>query len=330
MWCELCKEKVNLELNNPPFSFTLNENCKLDTSEETSQLDTKATVNNPFSSLKESFEQNVNDSLDSSSLIVDDYELISYLDQENSNYYQRFLYFLNRKIFKLYPHQVTEESEHDEYTFNKNLKLPRNGLIGLDNLGNTCYMSSALQALSNCYAFSSYFLECSDYVSHLSALKSQQLKNSDAFNMSIAVNYMKLMRELWRGRKYSLNKSGSVVGEVQSFTPSEMVHAIKLNNPMFRGYMQHDSQELLIYLMDQLHEELKRPLDIAPKKADKSQSLLNKRNERDNENTSSEMQENDHSMSSHYENEDDEDEITVKILTQFNLGASLNHTNDKF
>jgi len=30
---------------------------------------------------------------------------------------------------------------------------------------------------------------------------------------------------------------------------------------MFRGYMQHDSQEFLTYLMDQMHEELKRPVD---------------------------------------------------------------------
>jgi len=30
---------------------------------------------------------------------------------------------------------------------------------------------------------------------------------------------------------------------------------------MFRGCMQHDSQEFLTYLMDQMHEELKRPVD---------------------------------------------------------------------
>jgi ubiquitin C-terminal hydrolase len=180
-------------------------------------------------------------------------------------------------------------------------------------------MSAALQALSNCYAFSSYFLECPLNVTHLSNSKIIQ-KNSDSSNMSIANNYMKLMKDLWQGKMYNINKSGAVVGTFQSITPSEMVHAIKLNNPMFRGYMQHDSQELLIYLMDQLHEELKRPINISTKR--KAIKNKNKRDEeeeeeeeieRDESGVNHESIENDMSMSPHYENgdEEDDDDITV-------------------
>jgi ubiquitin carboxyl-terminal hydrolase 20/33 len=43
-----------------------------------------------------------------------------------------------------------------------------------------------------------------------------------------------------------------------TIAPCDLVQAVKLVNPMFRGYLQQDSQEFLLCLLDQLHEELKR------------------------------------------------------------------------
>jgi ubiquitin carboxyl-terminal hydrolase 20/33 len=108
------------------------------------------------------------------------------------------------------------------------------GLVGLKNLGNTCYLNAALQALSNCPSITNFFIECSDFA------KSDKIP-------SLSQHYMKLMQTIW-----STNEINT------SIAPIDLVQTIKYINPMFKGYAQHDSQEFLLTLLDQLHEELKR------------------------------------------------------------------------
>ncbi len=128
-------------------------------------------------------------------------------------------------------------------------------------------MNSALQSLSNCAPLTGYFLECSDYIQMRILYKSNYFDSFSASNNSkqgnslpcLSLSYMKLMRELWEDHKKS-SKNNRQSSRRTSYSPHEFVQVIKYLNPMFRGYMQHDSQEFLIYLMDQLHEELKRPV----------------------------------------------------------------------
>jgi ubiquitin carboxyl-terminal hydrolase 20/33 len=106
---------------------------------------------------------------------------------------------------------------------------PARGLVGLSNLGNTCYMNAALQCLSNTPALTQHLLDCPDLVP-------RDLKP----NLSLA--YRNLLLDLW---------CSTVSGYVE---PSGVLHAIKSVFPAFRGFQQHDSQEFLRCMMDQLHK----------------------------------------------------------------------------
>ncbi|CAH0717845.1 unnamed protein product, partial [Brenthis ino] len=112
------------------------------------------------------------------------------------------------------------------------------GLVGLQNMGNTCYMNAALQALSNTQPLTSYFLECAAAVAVLAGDKKPGLSRA----------YQKLIKEMW-----SRKTRGYVV-------PNGILYGIRNVHPMFRGYHQHDTQEFLRCFLDQLHEELKEPV----------------------------------------------------------------------
>ncbi|XP_028825090.1 ubiquitin carboxyl-terminal hydrolase 33-like isoform X2 [Denticeps clupeoides] len=120
-----------------------------------------------------------------------------------------------------------ETEEEDE--------LRTRGLTGLKNVGNTCYMNAALQALSHCPPLSHFFMDCSGLV---------RTEKKPA----LCKIYQKLVLDLWHK-----NRPSYVV-------PTNLFQGIKTVNPMFRGYSQQDSQEFLRCLMDQLHEELKEPV----------------------------------------------------------------------
>ncbi|RUS20144.1 hypothetical protein BC937DRAFT_86292, partial [Endogone sp. FLAS-F59071] len=116
-------------------------------------------------------------------------------------------------------------------------KSPR-GTTGLINLGNTCFMNSALQCLSNTKELSEYFLANK----HL-----QELNRDNPLGMKgeVAEAYGNLIEKLWSDT-------------MSSFSPKEFKQTIGRFAPSFIGYQQHDSQELLGFLLDGLHEDLNR------------------------------------------------------------------------
>ncbi|OMP14224.1 Peptidase C19, ubiquitin carboxyl-terminal hydrolase 2 [Corchorus olitorius] len=111
------------------------------------------------------------------------------------------------------------------------------GLTGLQNLGNTCFMNSAIQCLAHTPKIIDYFL--GDYSREINP------DNPLGMNGEIASAFGDLLRKLWA--------PGATPVAPRTFKSKLARFA-----PQFSGFNQHDSQELLAFLLDGLHEDLNR------------------------------------------------------------------------
>ncbi|XP_077532279.1 ubiquitin specific protease 32 isoform X2 [Haemaphysalis longicornis] len=120
----------------------------------------------------------------------------------------------------------------------KNQGPTEKGATGLNNLGNTCFMNAALQCVSNTRPLTQYFIN-EKHLYELNRINPLGMKGH------IAKRYGDLVHDLWSGTS-------------KTVAPLKLRWTIGKYAPRFNGFQQHDSQELLAFLLDGLHEDLNR------------------------------------------------------------------------
>lgn len=112
------------------------------------------------------------------------------------------------------------------------------GIVGLRNLGNTCFMNSIIQCFNQTPILKEYLLR-DLYKSELN------FDNPLGKDGKVATEWAQLVKDIWSGN-------------YTTCVPYSFKRTIGDFNPQFVGYNQQDSQEFLNFLLDGIHEDLNR------------------------------------------------------------------------
>ena len=141
---------------------------------------------------------------------------------------------VNRNNKPMPDHEVKSRIEDLDPTFGN---VPQ-GLTGIRNFGNTCFLNSILQCLNSTKKLVDFFLS-NQYKNDLNRA------NDLGFRGEIADEFCVIVKAIWGGH-------------CRIIAPYRLRKIIGQFNQQFISNDQQDSQELLLFLLDGLHEDLNR------------------------------------------------------------------------
>ena len=115
-----------------------------------------------------------------------------------------------------------------------NNKISTPGLIGLMNIGATCYMNATLQCFSNIPKLREYLIEKKMYI------KLKKYKEIHKLSFALA----EVIKNLWE----NLDK--------RFYPPENFKNVISEINPIFKGRAANDPKDLILFLLENIHNEL--------------------------------------------------------------------------
>jgi ubiquitin C-terminal hydrolase len=163
------------------------------------------------------------------------------------------IYVNNNSIFNSHLNHNKNSSYSNYDSTTKNVFVISRKLIGLNNLGNTCFMNTSLQCILHCESFILRFLEIYEI---------QSSKNIRKTPVSTSL--------------YKLIESYSKAPDKSAISPEDLKNAMSKKHKIYSGYSQQDSQEFIRKLLDEISQELNLVTEKKPYR------LLNPNDEQEN------------------------------------------------
>ena len=143
-------------------------------------------------------------------------------------------YECNIKNLILYKKNIIDVKDDGNLELSLN-NINSHRLIGLQNIGATCYMNATLQCLVNIKQFTNYLLNKNNFT------YIRQKKDI----CEILISYCRLLYKLCCDKNVK-----------HYYAPEDFKNIISLKNPLFQGIQANDSKDLIYFLLEQMNFEL--------------------------------------------------------------------------
>ena len=187
-------------------------------------------------------------------------KLLSKNKEEEINKQSKIEEFEKMKIENQNLKTRIEELEKELMKYQKSFNSPT--LIGLNNIGATCFMNSTLQCLSQTKKLTKYFLN----EKNKERIINNNIANKNKNDLQLSPVYLELIKKLW-------DENGP-----KSFSPNEFMNTIEIMNPLFKTGQAGDAKDFIIFILEQLHKELKMSVEFKNEVKEESLNQYEKKN----------------------------------------------------
>ena len=135
------------------------------------------------------------------------------------------------------------------------------GVVGIANVGNTCYANSAIQLLRHCPEWASFCLQ---------GLAEKEIQDETSAPAKVMKGYMDILRPLWNGAKPAYIQPGGF-WEMMRETVDGTIYEDFLRR------IPHDAHEFMTWLLDQQFMATQKPREfniLPPKNLDDADEML--------------------------------------------------------